>query len=147
MKKKASPEMANNTNLILEGGFHMMDIISLGNAPSVLGPYSQAIKTDGMVYTSGQIPIDPVTFEIVSGGVEEQTKQALENLKSVLHAAGTDLDKVVKTTVFVRNLSDFERVNKVYKQYFTKEFPAKACVEVRRLPDDINVEIEAIAKA
>lgn len=123
----------------------MTKIISTDKAPSAIGPYSQAVAVGNMVYTSGQIAIVPSTGNIVEGGVEEQTKQALENLKAVLEEAGTSLDKVVKTTVFIKNMGDFAKINEVYSKYFTTNFPARSCVEVARLPKDLLVEIEAVA--
>lgn len=123
----------------------MTKIISTDKAPSAIGPYSQAVAAGNMVYTSGQIAIVPSTGNIVEGGVEEQTKQALENLKAVVEAAGSSLDKVVKTTVFIKDMGDFAKINEVYSQYFTGNFPARSCVEVARLPKDLLVEIEAVA--
>ena len=119
--------------------------INTENAPGAIGPYSQAIAVNGFVYTSGQIPLNPSTGEIVSGGVEEQTKQALENLKNVLLAAGVDLKDVIKTTVFIKNMNDFPQINKIYGEFFAEPFPARSCVEVARLPKDVFVEIEAVA--
>lgn len=123
----------------------MTKIISTDKAPSAIGPYSQAVAVENIVYTSGQIAIVPATGNIVEGGVEEQTKQAIENLKAVLEAAGSSLEKVVKTTVFIKNMGDFAKINEVYSKYFTKNFPARSCVEVARLPKDLLVEIEAVA--
>ncbi len=123
----------------------MTKIISTDKAPAAIGPYSQAVAVGNMVYTSGQIAIVPETGNIVEGGVEEQTKQALENLKVVVEAAGSSLDKVVKTTVFIKNMGDFAKINEVYSKYFTSNFPARSCVEVARLPKDLLVEIEAVA--
>ena len=123
----------------------MTKIISTDKAPAAIGPYSQAVAVGNMVYTSGQIAIVPETGNIVEGGVEEQTKQALENLKVVVEEAGSSLDKVVKTTVFIKNMGDFAKINEVYSKYFTSNFPARSCVEVARLPKDLLVEIEAVA--
>jgi len=121
-------------------------IISTTNAPGAVGPYSQAVKAGNFVFASGQIPLDPSTGELVSGDVKKATERSLENVKAILEAAGTSLDKVVKTTVFVKNMSDFAAVNEVYAKYFDKDMPARSCVEVK-LPKDALVEIEVIALA
>ena len=121
------------------------EIISTTKAPAAIGPYSQAIKAGNVIYTSGAIPIDPATGEVVTGGVVEQAEQALKNLKEVLAGAGASLDTVVKTTVFIKNMNDFAAINEVYKKYFTKNFPARSCVEVARLPKDVLIEIECVA--
>lgn len=115
-------------------------------APAAIGPYSQAIVTGGLVFTSGQIPIVPETGKIVAGAIEEQTRQALENLKQVLEAAGSSLEKVVKTTVFIKNMSDFASINAIYAGYFSDPFPSRSCIEVARLPKDVLIEIEAVAE-
>lgn len=119
--------------------------IATNRAPSAIGPYSQAIKANGMIFTSGQIPINPATKELVAGTIEEQTRLVLDNLQVVLEAAGTDLAHVVKTTVFLKNMEDFPKVNGVYSEYFPVPCPARSCVEVARLPRDVSVEIEAVA--
>lgn len=121
-------------------------IISTTNAPGAVGPYSQAVKAGNLVFASGQIPLDPSTGELVNGDVKKATERSLENVKAILEAAGTSLDKVVKTTVFVKNMSDFAAVNEVYAKYFDKDMPARSCVEVK-LPKDALVEIEVIALA
>lgn len=121
-------------------------IISTTNAPGAVGPYSQAVKVGNLVFTSGQIPLDPATGELVGGDVKKAAERSLENVKAILEAAGTSLDKVVKTTVFVKNMSDFAAVNEVYAKYFDKDMPARSCVEVK-LPKDALVEIEVIALA
>lgn len=121
-------------------------IISTKNAPGAVGPYSQAVKAGNLVFASGQIPLDPSTGELVSGDVKKATERSLENVKAILEAAGTSLDKVVKTTVFVKNMSDFAAVNEVYAKYFDKDMPARSCVEVK-LPKDALVEVEVIALA
>ena len=113
-------------------------------APAAIGPYSQAIEVNGMVYTSGIIPVVPATGEVPEGSVA-QAKQALTNLSNLLEAAGTNMDKVVKTTVFIKEMNDFAAINEVYKTFFTTDFPARSCVEVARLPKDVMLEIEAIA--
>ena len=122
-----------------------MQIISTPNAPAALGPYSQAIVANGMVYCSGQIPIDPATNTIHAETIEEQTRQAISNLKNVLEAAGSGLDKVVKTTVFISDMNDFAALNAVYAELFGGSKPARSCVQAARLPKDVRVEIEAIA--
>ena len=125
----------------------MREIISTDRAPGAIGPYSQAIKTGGMVYCSGQIPTDPATGEFVSEDVVEQTEQVLKNLSAVLEAAGTNLGNVVKTTVFLADMADFAAMNEVYGRYFNENKPARATVQAARLPKDARVEIECIATA
>lgn len=125
----------------------MREIISTEKAPGAIGPYSQAIKAGGTVYCSGQIPIDPVTGEFVSNDISEQTEQVLKNLTAVLEAAGTTLGNVVKTTVFLSDMSDFAAMNEVYGRYFSDNKPARATVQAARLPRDAKVEIECIATA
>lgn len=122
----------------------MKKAISTDKAPAAIGPYSQAIAVNGMIYTSGQIPVDPATGNVPEGPVE-QAKQAFTNLKNLLEAAGTSMDQVVKTTVFIKDMNDFGKINEVYESFFAKEYPARSCVEVARLPKDVLVEIEAIA--
>jgi 2-iminobutanoate/2-iminopropanoate deaminase len=123
----------------------MKEIVSTDNAPGAIGPYSQAIKANGMVFCSGQIPIDPATGEFVSDVVGEQTEQALKNLGEVLKAAGSSLDNVVKTTVFLADMNDFVEMNEVYGRFFSSNKPARATVQAARLPRDAKVEIECIA--
>ncbi|HVF47396.1 MAG TPA: RidA family protein [Pyrinomonadaceae bacterium] len=123
----------------------MKEIVTTENAPGAIGPYSQAIKANGMVFCSGQIPIDPATGEFVSHVVSEQTEQVLKNLTEVLKAAGTSLDNVVKTTVFLSDMNDFVEMNEVYGRYFSENKPARATVQAARLPRDAKVEIECIA--
>ncbi|MDQ3651978.1 MAG: RidA family protein [Acidobacteriota bacterium] len=123
----------------------MKQIIVTRNAPQAIGPYSQAVVAGGFVFASGQIPIDPRTGELVEGDVAAQTEQVLRNLTTVLEAAGTGLERVVKTTVFLADMNDFGAMNEVYGRYFKKEPPARATVEAARLPRDARVEIEAIA--
>ncbi len=120
-------------------------VISTNNAPAAIGPYSQAIKVGNLVFISGQIPIIPATGEILRGDIKLQTRQALENLKNILEAAGSSLDNVVKTTVFMKDLNDYTAINDVYKEFFTDKPPARAAVQAARLPRDVGVEIEAIA--
>ena len=120
-------------------------VISTNNAPAAIGPYSQAIKIGNLVFVSGQIPIIPATGEILRGDIKLQTRQVLENLKNILEAAGSFLDNVVKTTVFMKDLNDYTAINDVYKEFFTNKPPARAAVQAARLPRDVGVEIEAIA--
>ena len=123
----------------------MNEIVSTENAPGAIGPYSQAIKANGMIFCSGQIPIDPATGEFVEGGVVEQTEQVFKNLIAVLEAGGTSLEGVVKTTVFLADMNDFGAMNEVYGRYFDTNKPARATVQAARLPRDARVEIECIA--
>ena len=122
-------------------------VVKTETAPGALGPYSQAIVAGGVVYCAGQIPLDPATGNIVSGGVAEQTAQVLKNLRAVLKAAGSDLDRAVKTTVFLKDMNDFAAMNEVYgkAEYFGAAPPARSTVEVARLPRDVRVEIEVVA--
>lgn len=122
-------------------------VVKTEAAPGALGPYSQAIVAGGVVYCAGQIPLDPATGNIVSGGVAEQTAQVLKNLRAVLKAAGSDLDRAVKTTVFLKDMNDFGAMNDVYgrPEYFGAAPPARSTVEVARLPRDVRVEIEVVA--
>ncbi len=123
----------------------MIETISTASAPAALGPYSQVLKAGGFVWCSGQIPIDPATNTITAQTIEEQTRQAITNLKGVLEAAGTSLKNVVKTTVFIKDMNDFAALNKVYAEMFGETKPARSCVEVARLPKDVKVEIECVA--
>ncbi len=123
----------------------MKQIVQTAEAPAAIGPYSQAVIHNGLVFLSGQIPIDPVTNQLISGDIEAQTVQVLENLKAVLTAAGSSLEQVVKATVFIKDMDEFPRVNAVYARYFAANPPARATVEVARLPKDVLVEIDAIA--
>lgn len=123
----------------------MKKAISTDKAPAAIGPYSQAIEVDGMVYTSGVIPVDPATGEIPEG-VEAQAEQAIGNLAALLKEAGTSAENTVKTTVFIKNMEDFGTINAIYAKYFTGVYPARSCVEVARLPKDVLIEIEAIAR-
>jgi len=116
-------------------------------APKAIGPYSQAIQAGGFVFVSGQIPLDPATGDLVSGSVEEETARVLDNIRAILEAAGLGMGDVVKTTVYLADLGDFARVNKVYGRYFESEPPARATVQVAALPRGARVEIEAIAAA
>jgi 2-iminobutanoate/2-iminopropanoate deaminase len=121
------------------------DRVQTDNAPKAIGPYSQAIKTDGLVFASGQIPLDPETMQIVEGGIREQTERVMNNLRAVLLAAGSSLDRVVKTTVFLADLGDFAEMNEIYGKFFGDAPPARSTVEVSRLPRDVRVEIDVIA--
>ena len=124
----------------------MKEIISTDKAPAAIGPYSQAVKVGNLLFTSGMIPIDPATNTLVEGGIEIQAERALENVKALLEASGSSMDKVVKTVVFIKNMDDFAKVNEIYAKYFTADFPARSCVEVARLPKDVLIEMEAIAE-
>lgn len=123
----------------------MKQVIQTNNAPQAIGPYSQAIMAGDTLYVSGQIPVVPATGAIVSDKVEDQARQVMENVKAVVEAAGLTLDHVVKTSVFIKNMDDFGTINAVYSQYFKENCPARACVEVARLPKDVLLEMEAIA--
>ena len=120
-------------------------IIATNKAPGAIGPYSQAVKTDAVVYVSGQLALDPATGDLVTADIQAETRQAMENLKAILIAAGSCLEKVVKTSLFIKNMDDFPKINAVYGEYFPADPPARACVEVARLPKDANFEIEAVA--
>lgn len=123
----------------------MREIVATEAAPQAIGPYSQAVSLGDFVFTSGQIPIDPETGVFVEGGIEEQTEQVLRNLAEVLRAAGTSLEEVVKTTVFLADMNDFAAMNEVYGRYFSNEPPARSTVQAARLPRDARVEIDVIA--
>ncbi|TEW55714.1 RidA family protein [Psychromonas sp. RZ22] len=120
-------------------------IISTEQAPAAIGPYSQANQMGEMIFTSGQIPLDPKTMEIVEGGITEQAEQVMKNLFAVLDAAGASAETVVKTTCFIKDMNDFVAFNEVYGKYFAELAPARSCVEVARLPKDVLVEVEAVA--
>ncbi|MBR6077941.1 MAG: RidA family protein [Paludibacteraceae bacterium] len=124
-----------------------MNAISTKKAPAAIGPYSQAIRVGNIVYTSGQIPLDPATSAFVEGGIKEQTRQALTNIKAILEEAGTSMDNVVKTTVFMANMDDFADMNAVYAEFFTEPYPARSAVAVKTLPKGALIEIEVIAEA
>lgn len=120
-------------------------IITCDNAPEAIGPYSQAVKVGQMIFISGQIPINPANGELVEGDIKTQTKQILDNINNILIAAGSSLDKVVKTTLYMSDLNNYNAINDVYCTCFNKDFPARAAVEVSRLPKDVQIEIDAIA--
>ena len=122
-----------------------MEYVATNNAPGAIGPYSQAVKANGMLFTSGQIAINPVSGEVEAKTIEEQTKQVCENLKSVVEAAGTSMDKVVKTVCFLADINDFASFNAVYGEYFTSK-PARSCVAVKDLPKGVLCEVELIAE-
>jgi 2-iminobutanoate/2-iminopropanoate deaminase len=124
-----------------------MKIISTGQAPAAIGPYSQAVVSQGFAFLSGQIPLDPATGKLVEGDISAQTERVLENLKAVLAACGSSLERVVKTTVYLKDMGEFARMNQVYGRYFPQNPPARATVEAARLPRDVRVEIDCIAEA
>ena len=123
----------------------MANVISTDKAPAEIGPYSQAIEVNGMIYTSGMIPIDPSTGELVIGSVEAQAEQAISNLEALLAASGSSIEKAVKTVVFISNMDDFGKINEVYAKHFKEPYPARSCVQVARLTKDVAIEIEAVA--
>ncbi len=123
----------------------MKEIISTDKAPAAIGPYSQGVKAGGFLFLSGQIALDPQTMTVVEGDAAAQTEQAMKNMKGALESQGLDYSDVVKTTVFIKDMNEFKRINEVYGRFFAKDAPARSCVEVARLPKDVLVEIEAIA--
>ena len=123
----------------------MRSPVNSNGAPKAIGPYSQAIKANGLIFASGQIALDPVTGQVVGGGIREQTERVLNNLKAVVESAGSSLERVIKTTVFLADINDFAEMNEVYARFFGNEPPARSTVEVSRLPRDVKVEIELIA--
>ena len=124
-------------------------VISTDLAPAAIGPYSQGVRVGNLIFTAGQIPIDPITQQVVAGGIAEQTKRVMENLKAIVEEAGSSLDRVIKTTVFLKDLNDFSAMNAVYAEYLKVdgEAPARSTIEVSRLPRNVLVEIELIAEA
>lgn len=120
-------------------------IISTTAAPQAIGPYSQAVKAGNLLFCSGQIPIDPATGQLVTGDIQTQSRRVLDNIKGLLEAAGSSLDKVVKATVFIKDMNQFTAINEIYATYFTSNPPARSLVEVARLPKDVDIEIEVIA--
>ena len=125
----------------------MKHVIVTDRAPNPIGPYSQAIRAGGLLFLSGQTPMDPATGQLVEGGIAAQTARALDNLKAVVEAAGSSLDRVVKTTVYMKDLSEFTEMNEVYARYFSANPPARSTIEAARLPRDCRVEIDLIAEA
>lgn len=123
----------------------MKQIVSTANAPKAIGPYSQAIKANGFIFTAGQIALDPANMQLVQGDVAVQTTRVLENLKAILEAAGSSLDRTVKATVYLKDMNDFAAMNEVYARYFAQDPPARSTVEAARLPRDVRVEIDLIA--
>lgn len=121
-----------------------MKKISTEKSPAAIGPYSQAIKINDMIFTSGQIPFD-AEGKLISDDVQEQTRQSLNNVKNILEEAGSSMDNVIKCTVFISNMEDFNKINEIYQEFFSEPYPARSCVEVARLPRDVKIEIEAIA--
>lgn len=124
----------------------MKKVISTDKAPAAIGPYSQAIEVNGILYTSGVIPIDPATGELVTGTAAQQAAQAFSNLKNLIEEAGASMDKVIKTTVFISDMEQFGAINEVYAKYFEAPYPARSCVQVARLPKDVAIEVEAIVE-
>ena len=120
-------------------------VIATTNAPAAIGPYSQAIRVGNLLYTSGQLALDPATGNFVEGGIAEQTRQSLSNVKAILNEAGTNMGSVIKTTVFLKDMDDFAAMNAVYAEFFSEPFPARSAVQVAKLPKDGLVEIEVIA--
>ena len=125
----------------------MRDVITTDQGPKAIGPYSQGIRANGFIFLSGQIPLDPATQQIVEGDIQAQTERVLKNIQGILAASGTSLEKVVKTTVFLKDMAEFAAMNEVYGKYFSANPPARSTVEVARLPKDVSVEIEVIALA
>ena len=123
----------------------MNKTISTDRAPQAIGPYAQAVVSQGFAFLSGQIPLDPATNQLIAGGIEEQTTRVMENLKAVLLAANSSLDRVVKTTVYLKDMAEFAKMNEVYGRYFPTNPPARATVEAARLPKDVRIEIDCIA--
>ena len=121
------------------------DIITTDRAPAAIGPYSQAVKTQDLVFISGQLPIDPQSGHLVTGDIRDQTRQAMQNLEAILAAAGSSLDHIVKTTLFITDMDQFATINDVYAEFFSGHPPARACVQVARLPRDAGIEVEAVA--
>ena len=124
---------------------HMKKIINTSNAPAPIGPYSQAVLVNGMLFASGQIAIDPSTGELVTGDIKSETKRVMENIRALLQAAGLGMHNIVKTSIFLSDMNNFAQVNEVYGSYFSDNFPARETVQVSRLPKDVNVEISVIA--
>lgn len=124
----------------------MSKIINTKNAPAAIGPYNQSVKTGNLLFVSGQIPLIPKSMELITESVEAETHQVMKNLKAILNESGLDFANIVKASIFCKNLEDFGRINEIYGSYFESDFPARECVEVARLPKDVNVEISVIAE-
>ncbi len=124
----------------------MKKIITTKKAPAAIGPYSQAIAVNGMVYTSGVIPVIPETGQLAGNRIEEQTRQVLNNLSELIKASGSEMKDIVKTTVFIKDMNDFAVINEIYAEYFSGDYPCRSCIEAARLPKDVLIEIEAIAE-
>ncbi|MCC7442066.1 MAG: RidA family protein [Bdellovibrionales bacterium] len=144
-KKRPAKKSVQKKSAPKKAGSKARTILT-SSAPQPIGPYSQAVAAGGFLFCSGQIALDPATAQVVVGGVEEQTARVMENIKAVLAAGGTELSRVVKTTIFLKNMGDFPKVNEVYGRYFTGNTPARSTVEVARLPKDVLVEIEVLAQ-
>ncbi len=125
----------------------MLQLVSTESAPQAIGPYSQAIKANGMVFVSGQIPLDPATGQLISGSIANQVRQVIANISAILKASGSNLSKVVKTTVYLKDMKDFDEMNQTYAEYFTETKPARATIQAAALPKNVSVEIDAIALA
>ncbi len=123
----------------------MKHVVKTDKAPQAIGPYSQAIEVNGIVYTSGVVPIDPATGNVVEGDIKIQATRVFDSMKALLEAAGSSCEDVIKTTVFIKDMNDFAALNEIYAEYFTGDFPARSCVEVARLPKDVLIEMEAVA--
>ncbi|HEY9719563.1 MAG TPA: RidA family protein [Trichormus sp.] len=123
----------------------MLQVVATDRAPQAIGPYSQGIKFNGMIFVSGQIPLDPTSMQLVTGTIEEQTRRVLMNVSAILQEAGSGLDKVIKTTVYMKDMNEFEQMNAIYGEFFSNNKPARATVQVARLPKDVSIEIDAIA--
>ncbi len=123
----------------------MKNVVNTDKAPQAIGPYSQAIEVNGLVFTSGVVPLDPATGNVVEGDIKAQATRVFDSMKALLEAAGSGCEDVVKTTVFIKDMNDFAAINEIYATYFTGAFPARSCVEVARLPKDVLIEMEAIA--
>ncbi len=119
--------------------------IKTKDAPEAIGPYSQGIQIEKLIFTSGQIPVDPESGEIVKGGISEQAHRVFKNIQAILHAADADFSDVIKTTVYIKDMNDFAKLNEIYASYFAQPYPARSCVEASRLPKDVLLEIEVIA--
>jgi len=123
----------------------MLQVVVTDRAPRAIGPYSQAIKFNGMIFVSGQIPLDPTSNQLVTGTISEQTRRVMMNISAILQEAGSGLDKVIKTTVYIQDMNEFDQMNAVYAEFFSDNKPARATVQVARLPKDVSIEIDAIA--